>query len=173
MTKLIDTCGPLLMLIRRFQSGTRKKVLFCLLVNSGAYLRVPPQAVEQIRAKQKDETLKSKKSDSNVFHWPQLDGFRSMCVLLVFIIHAWVNPGTKPGPIGFIGYYSIDCFFVLSAFLITSLLIREKATYGDIAYGNFLARRGLRIWPFFLVTIAFSCFILPLFNLGAALAQYP
>lgn len=105
-------------------------------------------------------------------YWPQLDGFRTMCVLMVFIIHAWINPGTRPSPIGAFGYLGVDAFFTLSAFLITSLLIQEKATFGDISYRNFVVRRGLRIWPLFYAVVLFTCVFLPLLNLPAALPHY-
>ncbi|MBA3856503.1 MAG: hypothetical protein C0507_06280 [Cyanobacteria bacterium PR.3.49] len=105
-------------------------------------------------------------------YWPQLDGFRTMCVLMVFIIHAWINPGTKPSPIGAFGYLGVDAFFTLSAFLITSLLIQEKSTFGDISYRNFVVRRGLRIWPLFYAVVFFTCVFLPLLNLPAALPLY-
>ena len=105
-------------------------------------------------------------------YWPQLDGFRTMCVLMVFIIHAWINPGTKPSPIGAFSYLGVDAFFTLSAFLITSLLIQEKAVFGDISYRNFVVRRGLRIWPLFYAVVLFTCVLLPLLNLPAALPLY-
>jgi len=91
---------------------------------------------------------------------------------MVFIIHAWICPGTKPSPIGAMGYIAVDCFFALSAFLITSLLIRERALYGAINYRKFIIRRGLRIWPLFYAVLFFSCVLLPLLNLKAALPLY-
>lgn len=120
----------------------------------------------------KERVQPSLETQPQAIYWPQLDGFRTLCVLMVFIIHAWINPGTKPSPIGAFSYLGVDAFFTLSAFLITSLLIQEKAAFGDISYRNFAMRRGLRIWPLFYAVILFSCVFLPLLNLPAALPVY-
>ncbi|MFW9929612.1 MAG: acyltransferase family protein, partial [Candidatus Thorarchaeota archaeon] len=81
---------------------------------------------------------------------PQLDGMRGIAVLAVIAFHAGIS--FMPG--GFIG---VDIFFVLSGFLITSLLIREYDKYKDINFKHFYIRRALRLLPaLILLLILFS-----------------
>lgn len=121
----------------------------------------------------KERSQSAQKTDWRVPYWPQLDGFRTLSVMMVFIIHAWICPGTKPSPIGALGYLGVDFFFTLSAFLITSLLIREKEFFGSINYRQFVMRRGFRIWPLFYAVLFFTCVLLPFLNAPAALPLYP
>ena len=71
---------------------------------------------------------------------PGLDGLRAIAVLLVMVYHFW--PTVLPG-----GMIGVDIFFVISGFLITSLLLREGALTGKIALGNFWIRRARRLLP--------------------------
>lgn len=50
--------------------------------------------------------------------------------------------------------FGVDIFFLISGFLITYLLIREKEQSGKIAIGKFYMRRVLRIWPLYFLTLA-------------------
>ncbi len=73
-------------------------------------------------------------------HVPGLDGIRAFAVLAVIAFHSgfsWI-----PG-----GYYGVDAFFVLSGFLITSLLVTEWRGSGTVALGRFWARRARRLLP--------------------------
>ena len=79
---------------------------------------------------------------------PSLDGLRALCVLMVMFNHIHVH---YPGWI--IGWVGVDVFFVLSGFLITTLLIREREAYGRVSLKGFYARRFFRIIPVYLVTI--------------------
>ncbi|AZA09941.1 acyltransferase family protein [Corynebacterium pseudopelargi] len=71
---------------------------------------------------------------------PGIDGLRGIAVLAVVIYHfaAQLLPG---------GYLGVDVFFVLSGFLITSLLLREYAATGAISLKDFWVRRLRRIVP--------------------------
>ncbi|MEA2972501.1 MAG: hypothetical protein QOG82_959 [Actinomycetota bacterium] len=71
---------------------------------------------------------------------PALDGLRAVAVSGVIIGHFW--EWSLPG--GFIG---VDMFFVLSGFLITTLLLEERARTGRISLRYFYARRALRLLP--------------------------
>lgn len=79
----------------------------------------------------------------------EIQALRAVAVALVVGHHAW--PGALPG--GFVG---VDVFFVVSGFLITSLLLRELERTGRIALAAFWARRARRILPAALMTIAFG-----------------
>src|SRR5687768_7470007 len=69
-----------------------------------------------------------------------IEGLRAVAVLLVVIYHA--APRLLPG--GFIG---VDVFFVISGYLITSLLMRELAATGRISVPGFYLRRAKRLLP--------------------------
>lgn len=79
---------------------------------------------------------------------PSLDGIRAVAILLVIVSHAEMAMTT--GGIEWIarlGDFGVKMFFVLSGFLITTLLLQEQARTGQIAYGNFVIRRAFRILP--------------------------
>jgi peptidoglycan/LPS O-acetylase OafA/YrhL len=72
-------------------------------------------------------------------HVPALDGLRGVALLGVLFFHA---NGLLAG-----GYLGVDLFFVLSGFLITSLLLAEQRETGRIALGQFWIRRARRLFP--------------------------
>ncbi|MEZ5923446.1 MAG: acyltransferase family protein [Hyphomicrobiaceae bacterium] len=76
---------------------------------------------------------------------PDVDGLRAIAVLSVVAYHA--SPGYAPG--GFVG---VDIFYVISGYLISSILIREGAT-GQISLLGFYARRIRRLFPALLVVL--------------------
>ena len=69
-----------------------------------------------------------------------LEGLRGVAILLVLLFHARL-PGTTGGFVG------VDVFFVLSGFLITGILLRERERTGHIDLVAFYARRARRILP--------------------------
>lgn len=80
---------------------------------------------------------------------PALDGLRGLAVALVFLFHTGIGQFRN----GFIG---VDMFFVLSGFLITSLLLQEHRRAGTIRLSAFYARRMLRLYPA-LVAVCLFC----------------
>lgn len=72
-------------------------------------------------------------------HVRALDGLRGVAILLVVAVHA---TGFPPG-----GHLGVDLFFVLSGFLITTLLLEERAATGRLSLRDFYARRGRRLLP--------------------------
>ena len=72
---------------------------------------------------------------------PALDGLRAIAIILVLFSHLlhWALP--------LAGWVGVDVFFVLSGYLITSILVRELQENGKISFGNFYARRALRLLP--------------------------
>jgi len=70
----------------------------------------------------------------------EIQGLRAVAVLLVVLFHLW--PGRLPG-----GYVGVDVFFVISGFLITSLLLREVERTGSVSLTRFWARRMRRLLP--------------------------
>lgn len=81
-------------------------------------------------------------------HLPALDGVRAVAVLLVMFSHSPL--GRAPGDLG------VSAFFVLSGFLITWLLLRERADTGGISLRRFYVRRTLRIFPAYYVFLLLS-----------------
>ena len=78
---------------------------------------------------------------------PALDGLRCGAVAAVVLFHLGFNV-VKGGNIG------VDVFFVLSGYLITTLLIRERRSTGRVALGGFWRRRARRLLPSLLVVCA-------------------
>jgi peptidoglycan/LPS O-acetylase OafA/YrhL len=87
---------------------------------------------------------------------PHIDGLRAIAVIAVVIFHAF--PKALPG--GFIG---VDIFFVISGFLITTIIMRSHAA-GNFSYRDFYARRVRRIFPALMLvlaaTLAFGWYVL-------------
>lgn len=78
---------------------------------------------------------------------PALDGIRGVAVLLVMFAHAnWIVPAG--------GTVGVTVFFVLSGFLITSLLMREMDETGRLDLRRFYGRRVLRLYPALLTLVA-------------------
>lgn len=97
-----------------------------------------------------------------VRYWPQLDGLRTLSILLVLIIHMgdqWWIP--------YKGALGVVLFFVISGFLITSLLIREERRKGKVAIGKFYIRRVFRIAPMYYLALITATALVFAFNLGS------
>jgi peptidoglycan/LPS O-acetylase OafA/YrhL len=106
---------------------------------------------------------------SSSFYRPELDVLRFFAFLSVFIFHVADHPAeffvARHVPLWIArlasglfsaGSRGVDLFFVLSAYLITELLLREKEQRGSLDVKSFYVRRILRIWPlyYFFVPLA-------------------
>ena len=87
---------------------------------------------------------------------PEIDGLRALAVLPVFFYHAGVQGFSG----GFIG---VDVFFVISGYLITSLIVSEIES-GKFSLANFYERRARRILPALAVVLV-TCFFAAWFTL--------
>jgi peptidoglycan/LPS O-acetylase OafA/YrhL len=113
--------------------------------------------------------------------FPNLDGLRFISFFLVFLSHSFVtdDPAIKGSHWYQItkvrlfsdGDLGVSFFFVLSGFLITYLLLKEKESTGKIHVKNFYIRRALRIWPLYFFCVFFGFVIFPL--LKAKFGQTP
>ena len=96
-------------------------------------------------------------SDRNI---PSLDGLRAVSILLVLLAHSsWFLPKiiTQSTPFRFIvgnGTHGVAVFFVISGYLITTLLLREFTTTHSISLRRFYFRRTLRIFPAYYAFLA-------------------
>lgn len=89
------------------------------------------------------------------YYFPELDVLRFLAFLSVFIVHRLDHRPIKPDQhfwlynISLLGNFGVPVFFLLSAFLITELLMREHDRFGTIDIRSFYMRRILRIWPLY------------------------
>lgn len=86
---------------------------------------------------------------------PEIQGLRAVAVATVLVFHVW--PALLPG-----GYVGVDVFFVISGFLITSMLVREAEANGRIGFGTFYLRRAKRLLPAATAVLAFVSVATPL-----------
>jgi len=103
-------------------------------------------------------------TDASSRRHPALDGFRGLAILLVIAHHSlagrpddsasafeWILRGAAST-----FWIGVDCFFVLSGFLITGILLDTRGR--EHALRNFLARRVLRTFPLY-YAVVFACFV--------------
>ena len=103
------------------------------------------------------------------FYHPELDVLRFFAFLIVFFHHAfphdpafWTRLGLPlflariVAGIGATGAFGVSLFFVLSSYLITELLLREKDLLGTLDIKSFYIRRMLRIWPLYFAFLALA-----------------
>jgi peptidoglycan/LPS O-acetylase OafA/YrhL len=114
-------------------------------------------------------TLETARTSNARFYHPELDVLRFFAFLMVFFHHSFPHDPafwTKLGlplflgkvlaGIGATGAFGVSLFFVLSSYLITELLLREKALIGTLDVRSFYIRRILRIWPLYFAFLALA-----------------
>jgi peptidoglycan/LPS O-acetylase OafA/YrhL len=85
---------------------------------------------------------------------PAIDGLRAVAVVMVIFYHlGWVS---VPG-----GFLGVEVFFVVSGYLITSLLVAELGDHGYLDLGGFWARRLRRLLPALLLLLGFLAVAAP------------
>ena len=113
-------------------------------------------------------------TEKKPLHFVQLDALRFLAAFLIVIVHAWegwVAWYGKPGLLTHADHktytwlgdrvtmlvhnmnFGVDMFFLISGFLITYLLLKEKTDKGKINIPAFFLRRVLRIWPLYFFVI--------------------
>jgi len=107
---------------------------------------------------------------------PNLDTLRFIAASLVIIHHIelykaafFLNSFANTAFIKVIGKLGVVLFFVLSGFLITTLLLNEKEIKKKISFKKFYIRRILRIWPLYYLIVFFGFFVWP----NIAFLQFP
>jgi peptidoglycan/LPS O-acetylase OafA/YrhL len=80
---------------------------------------------------------------------PRFDGLRCIAICAVMLLHFTPFLGRRISS----GFYGVNLFFVLSGFLITSILLQQSDTTKGRQYFNFLGRRALRIFPIYYLAL--------------------
>jgi peptidoglycan/LPS O-acetylase OafA/YrhL len=90
-------------------------------------------------------------NSSDRLYRPQLDALRFLAFLAVFLFHLTheAKVGPSLGALSESGAFGMCVFFILSSYLITTLLVREQTRFGTIHVRAFYVRRALRIWPLY------------------------
>ncbi len=126
-------------------------------------------------------------NNKDVVYFKNLDVLRILAAMMVVIAHGYgswngwngllplfranVENIRKPNLLGkfftqFINNlgFGVDIFFLISGFLITYILLKEKETFGTIAIKKFMVRRSLRIWPLYYIIVIFAPFLITFSN---------
>ena len=89
-----------------------------------------------------------------IIYRPEIDGLRAIAVGAVILYHAQITIlGHQPFKGGFIG---VDIFFVISGYLITSIILKELIITGSFSFKHFYERRIRRILPTLLFVMLIS-----------------
>jgi peptidoglycan/LPS O-acetylase OafA/YrhL len=102
-------------------------------------------------------------------YYPFMDGMRCLAILSVILSHIF---GETKWIVLVDGSIGVHLFFILSGFLITTLLLREKLNYGNVSYKKFYARRALRIVPVAYLFILVLVVLNFLFKLNISLTSF-
>ena len=101
-------------------------------------------------------------------YFPNLNALRFIAAMMVLVHHIEqyksiynIDSLWLYDPIQNMGRLGVALFFVLSGFLITTLLLDEKGYTGTISIRKFYMRRILRIWPLYFLIVGLSLFVIP------------
>jgi peptidoglycan/LPS O-acetylase OafA/YrhL len=135
-----------------------------------------PTAVEVIHRSSASGIGNANSKLPSVFYRPELDALRFGAFLMVFVHHC-PFPASHPKlwDISEAGGYGVCIFFLLSAYLIATLLLREKERTGAIHAKKFFLRRLLRIWPLYFLAMALGIVagaFVPLWHVNTAAIPY-
>jgi peptidoglycan/LPS O-acetylase OafA/YrhL len=124
-------------------------------------------ASANIKPKEDSRDVASDRQESSLY-FPALDSLRFFAAAAVIVEHveqfkfiqgdanAW-----KTYTVGALGHNGVNLFYVLSAFLLTVLMLKEADLSGRVSVGQFYARRALRILPLYSLMVAFSFLVVP------------
>lgn len=112
-----------------------------------------------------DEFHRKRSEVISIPYQPHIDGLRAVAVLLVIFHHMgnWMGLGG--------GYVGVDVFFVISGFLITSIIKSELAS-GRFNFGGFYRRRVIRLAPAYFAVLLFTTVAALLWMLPGELMAY-
>lgn len=145
--------------------ATLQNAILCPTDRSGNELTATLNQVTALKGNRADQGFSPHEAIAppGSLYIPSLDGIRAISFFIVFLAHAGLG-GIIPGGFG------VTIFFLLSGFLITTLLRFEFAKHQRISLRNFYLRRILRILPPLYVALALS---MALFRLGSGHPAIP
>ena len=133
---------------------------------------MPKSDVTVVIAERHNDSIPTEKHS---IYFPNLDGLRFFSFFLVFLSHifntnrdyikseSWYQ--IFKGTLFLNGDLGVSFFFVLSGFLITYLLLKEKEFTGRINVRFFYIRRALRIWPLYFFCVFFGFVLFPIIKI--------
>ena len=115
----------------------------------------PPVLPNKIHHTRHDSNIPQASPAFALAYNPALDGLRGVAILLVILSHAHA-------PLFDGAFYGVDLFFVLSGFLITTLLLQELQCNGRLDYWRFYRRRLWRLMPALMLMLLAYCVFAPM-----------
>ncbi|CAM2070184.1 Acyltransferase [Sulfidibacter corallicola] len=104
-------------------------------------------------------------------YFGSLDGFRALSIIAVIWHHTGGDIVGNGIPMLKLGFLGVDMFFVISGFLIVTLLLRERDRTGGISLKGFYLRRTLRIFPIYYGIMAALAALFLFVRSGSPMAQ--